>query len=56
MQSIRITDQIYNFKEETYSLSPKDSFSISCTKFNFNNNFTNETPRSGAACECVQLY
>ena len=56
METITIRNNTYKFKEETYKLSPKDSFSISCTKFNFEDNFTNETPRSGAPHECVQLY
>ena len=43
MESITIRNNTYNFKEETYKLSPKDSFSISCAKFNFEGNFTNET-------------
>ena len=51
MESITIRDNTYKFKEETYKLSPKDSFSISCTKFNFEGNFTNETPH-----ECVQRH
>ena len=43
MEAITIRDNTYKFKEETYKLSPNDSFSISCTKFNFEGNFTNET-------------
>lgn len=31
----RPRNNIYNFKEETYVLSPNDSFSMSCIKFNF---------------------
>ena len=56
MEAITIRDNTYKFKEETYKLSPNDSFSISCAKFNFEGNFTNETPRSGAARECVQRH
>ena len=55
MESITIRNNSYKFTEETYKLGPNDSFSIECTKFNFEGNFTNETPRSGAAHECVQL-
>ena len=43
MESITIRNNSYKFKEETYKLTPQDSFSISCTKFNFEGNFTNET-------------
>ena len=56
MEAITIRNNTYKFKEETYTLSQKDSFSISCAKFNFEGNFTNETPRSGAAHECVQRH
>ena len=43
MESITIKNQAYKFREETYKLSPNDSFSISCAKFDFEGNFTNET-------------
>ena len=43
MKDITIKNNTYKFKEETYNLSPNDSFSISCAKFDFEGNFTNET-------------
>lgn len=38
----RPRNKTYSFEEETYVLSPDDSFSITCSKFDFEDKFTNE--------------